>query len=121
AMTHVDLLSPQMEWAPPYDWRTGTRTKEVQMAEASDVAREQFGLRVASVVPVCAAEGRVFNVEEELLPALLKQLDEARGVSLLRTLHAEADAAKVRRVFEQVKAAGWRIFDLVRDSFTKKS
>jgi predicted GTPase len=119
-MTHIDLLSPQMEWAPPYDWRTGTRPKEVQIAAATDAAREQFGQRVTSVVPVCAAEGRVFNVEGELLPALLKQLDEANGVALLRVLHAEADADKARRVWQQIKAAGWQILDLLRESFTKR-
>jgi predicted GTPase len=120
ALTHIDLLKPSLEWSPPYDWRNGQRLKERQMAEAAAAAREQLGGRVMAVVPVCTVEGKVLNVSEELLPAILQQLDEARGVSLLRALHAEADANKARRVWQQIKAAGSRVFELVLDSLSKK-
>jgi uncharacterized protein len=120
ALTHIDLLKPSLEWSPPYDWRKGQRLKETQMAEAVAAASEQLATRVTAVVPVCTEEGKVFNVAEELLPAILQQLDEARGVSLLRALHAEADANKARRVWQQIKAAGGRVFDLVRDSLFQK-
>ena len=33
-LTHVDLLSPAMEWAPPYDWLHPQRPKEEQMRQA---------------------------------------------------------------------------------------
>jgi predicted GTPase len=120
ALTHIDLLKPSLEWSPPYDWHNGSRLKERQMGEAVAAASEQLGTRVTAVVPVCTEEGKVFNVEEGLLPAILQQLDEARGVSLLRALHAEADANKARRVWQQIKAAGGRVFELVRDSLFNK-
>jgi len=56
-LSHVDLLTPAMEWAPPYDWAGGTRTKERSMADAVTAAQETFP-DVAGLVPVCAAAGK---------------------------------------------------------------
>jgi predicted GTPase len=105
-LTHIDLLSPSLEWAPPYDWKEGRRPKERSIHACVEAAREGLGERVAVMVPVCAAPGKVTGVIEELLPEVLKLLDEARGVALLRALRAEADAGKVRKVFHQLIAVG---------------
>jgi predicted GTPase len=105
-MTHIDLLSPAMEWAPPYDWQHPKRPKEQSIHDALAAVEEQLGEFVAAVVPVCGAPGKVFGVEEALLPAIMARLDEAHGVSLLRCLRAEADAHKVRKVFDQLLAIG---------------
>ena len=51
-------------------------------------------------------EGKVFGVEEWLLPALTKLLDQAHAVALLRCLRAESDTGKVRKIFDQIFAAG---------------
>jgi predicted GTPase len=101
-LTHADLLSPALEWAPPYDWQRGQRLKEENIRGAVAAARDQLGERVGAVVPVCTAAGKVWNVEEGLLPAVMERLDEAHGVALLRCLRAEADTGKVRRVFGQL-------------------
>lgn len=53
ALTHVDLLSPAMEWSPPYDWHHPSAAKRKNIAEAAQVVREQFGDGVAAIVPVC--------------------------------------------------------------------
>jgi predicted GTPase len=106
ALTHVDLLSPATEWAPPYDWHAGERPKERQMREAVEYSREQFGLRVAAAVPVCTAAGKEFGMTDDLLPELADRLDDARGAALLRTFNAEAEAARRRRVVNQVLNAG---------------
>jgi predicted GTPase len=105
-LTHVDLLSPALEWAPPYDWSQPRRPKEKNMADALEVVHEQLGPFLTAAVPVCTAEGRVYGVEEWFLPALLEQLGEAKGVALLRCLRAEADADKTRRVFLQLLNVG---------------
>jgi predicted GTPase len=105
-LTQIDLLAPAMEWQPPYNWRKPERLKEEQIAEAVAATREQLGDLVTAVVPVCVAAGKVFGVEEELLPELVRLLGEARAVALLRYLRAEADAGKVRKVFEQFLAIG---------------
>ncbi|MBY0526454.1 MAG: 50S ribosome-binding GTPase [Gemmataceae bacterium] len=105
-LSHVDLLSPAMEWAPPYDFQHPKRTKEMQMHEALLAVYEQLGVYLVTAVPVCTAEGKVWGIDEWFLPALMKQLGEAKGVALLRCLHAEADADKVRKVFDQLLSIG---------------
>ena len=112
-LTHVDLLTPAMEWSPPYDWAGGTRPKERSIAEAVAAAHESFP-DAKGVVPCCTVEGKVWGVNEELLPALVGQLGEAKAVALLRCLHAEADEGKVKKVFAQLWAAGRKAVELLR-------
>jgi uncharacterized protein len=105
-LTHTDLLSPKMEWAPPYDWQRPERLKEKQMAEALAHVQEQLGEFLAGAVPVRTDPDKVYGIQEWLLPALMELMDEAHGVAFLRCLRAEADTGKVRRVFGQLLAAG---------------
>jgi predicted GTPase len=119
-LTHIDLLRPSLEWAPPYDWQNPKRPKERQIHEAVAAAREQLGQYLVGVVPVCAAPGKVHGVEEWLLPALAELLDQAHAVALLRCLRAEADTRKVRKVFFQMLAAGKELVRaLWQQQFTK--
>lgn len=119
-VTHVDLLSPALEWAPPYDWQVPKRTKEVQIAEALAAVREQFGSDLVGAVPVCVAEGRVYGLNEFFLPALLDQIGEAKGVALLRTLRNEADAGKVRQVVEQCLNVGAQLLKVWAESRARR-
>jgi predicted GTPase len=105
-LTHIDLLSPAMEWQPPYDWQQPVRIKEQQIAEAMRVAKETLGDHLAGIVPACTAEDRVYGIQEWLLPALVQLLGEGRAVAMLRCLKAEVDSRKVRKVFDQLLAAG---------------
>jgi uncharacterized protein len=105
-LTHIDLLSPAMEWAPPYDWQQPKRPKEQQIQQAVAAVREQLGEFLVGVVPVCVAPGKVYGVEEWLLPAVVGRLDEVHAVALLRCLKAEVDKVKVRKVFDQLLAVG---------------
>ena len=105
-LTQADLLSPAAECSPPYDWPTGQRAKEISIREAVAAATEQFGTQVLEVIPVAALPTRSFGVRDDLLPAIAEHLDEGRGVSLLRVLHAEAARDRRRRVVRQVVNAG---------------
>jgi predicted GTPase len=105
-LTHIDLLSPALEWSPPYDWQSPKRPKEVNIREALAAARQQLGDRIVSIVPVCTDAGKEFGIDEALLPAVAAILDEVRGVALLRCLRAEADRDRIRKVFRQMLAAG---------------
>jgi uncharacterized protein len=105
-LTHIDLLTPAMEWAPPYDWRNPQRLKEKNIAEAATVAGQQFGEGIVAVVPVCSAEGKIVGVKEELIPEMIDLLGEARAVAFLRTIEAEADEGQIQKVFDQLLAAG---------------
>jgi predicted GTPase len=103
-VTHVDLLSPALEWAPPYDWQRPKRPKEQNIHDAVAAVRQALGEFVSGVVPVCTAAGKVYGIDEWLLPAVAERLDEAHGVALLRCLRAEVDTGKVRKVFHQLLA-----------------
>jgi predicted GTPase len=105
-LTHIDLLSPALEWAPPYDWQQPQRPKEQQIHDAVMAVREQLGPFLAGCIPVCSAAGKTYGVEEWLLPAIVEFLDEARAVALLRCLRAEANMEKVHRLFRQTLQAG---------------
>jgi predicted GTPase len=105
-MTHIDLLSPSLEWQPPYDLQQPTRLKERQIDEGLATVREQLGEYLVGVVPVCTAAGKVYGIQEWLLPAVAQLLDQAHAVALLRCLRNEADTRKIRRVFDQLLAAG---------------
>jgi predicted GTPase len=112
-LTHIDLLSPALEWAPPYDWQEGKRPKEQYIHQALDAVMAPLGEYLVGCVPVCSAEGKVYGIEDWLLPAIANQLDEAHGVALLRCLHAEIDTGKIRKVFRQTLAAGKQLAKVV--------
>jgi predicted GTPase len=112
-VTHIDLLSPALEWSPPYDWRLPTRPKEENIQQAMAAVWEQVGAYTAGVVPVCTAPGKVYGIEEWLLPAIAGQLDEAHGVALLRCLRAEIDEDKIRKVFHQLLSTASQVSQIV--------
>jgi predicted GTPase len=118
-LTHIDLLQPGMEWQPPYRWQQPTRLKEQQIMLAADAVRQQLGEYLVGVVPVCVAEGKVYGVTEWLLPAMMELLEEARAVALLRVLRAEVDTGKVRKVFDQLLAAGKQTARILWETATK--
>src|SRR5262249_46491915 len=75
-LTHIDLLSPAMEWSPPYDWQNPKRSKETQIQQSVQVVKEQLGEFLDGCVPLCTRPDRVYGIEEWLLPALAELLDE---------------------------------------------
>jgi hypothetical protein len=105
-MTHIDLLSPALEWSPPYDWVEPQRPKEHQIRQAWHAAREQLGDYLVGIVPVCTAPEKVYGIEEWFWPTLAELLGEARSVALLRRLKAEANTEKVRKVIRQLMTSG---------------
>jgi predicted GTPase len=109
-LTHIDLLTPAMEWKPPYDWTAGTRPKEKSIAGAVAGAQEQLGEYLMGVVPVCTSEGKEYGVQDGLVPALTNLLEEGRAVALVRCLRAEADKGKAQKVIGQMLAAGTELF-----------
>lgn len=113
ALTHIDQLTPAMEWAPPYNWESGTRPKEKNIRDAIAAAKEAFGPRVGEVVPVCGMSGKEYNIREGLVPEVARQLDDARGVSLLRALHLEGLIDHTKKAFGQIMNAGKEVWKQV--------
>jgi predicted GTPase len=118
-MTHIDLLSPATEWAPPYNWTKPERLKERQVHEAWNALREQLGEYLVGIVPVCVLPNKVYGVQEMLLPTLLGFLEEARAVALLRCLRAEANTGKMRKVFQQLLDTGLQATKVLLESAQK--
>lgn len=114
-LSKIDALSPLMEWAPPYDWEEPSRPKEKSISEAVQYTHETLGESLSAIVPVATDQehSRVFGVEEFLMPSLALYLDDARAVSLVRTLHEECDQQQLRQVISQFLKAGRRITDAV--------
>jgi predicted GTPase len=112
-VTHIDLLSPAMEWSPPYNWKHPTRPKEKNISDCVHYCAEQVGNFLVGIVPVCTAVGKVYGVQEGVLPAVTELLDKAHAAAMLRCLHAEANAGKIRKVFSQLLATGQEAFNLL--------
>jgi predicted GTPase len=105
-ITHIDLLSPAMEWDPPYDWLHPKRPKEKSIHDAREALGEQVGEFLVGIVPVCAAAGKEYGIQDKLLPTIVDLLDQARAVAFLRCLHAEANTGKVRKIWQQLFELG---------------
>ena len=110
-VSKIDGLSPMMEWSPPYSWDEPTRLKEQNIRAAMEFARKTFGDRLASIVPVCTdrENGRVFGINEYLLPTVSLLLDEARACSLVRSLHRDYDQQRAWQVVSQFMSAGSKL------------
>lgn len=110
-VSHIDGLSPAMEWSPPYNWETPTTAKEEHIRDAIRYAAETLGDAVTAVVPICGdvARNRVYGVDEWLVPALWQMLGDARGTSFVRTLRAEIDNGRLKHVLQQVRAAATKL------------
>jgi predicted GTPase len=120
-LTHIDLLSPAMEWSPPYDWRQPNRPKEHSIQDAMAAAQKQLGAHAPVVVPVCASEGKVYGVAEELLPLIAERLDEAHGVGMLRCLMAEANTGTARVILRQLVAVAKRFLPVALEALAAQA
>lgn len=122
-VSKVDALSPVMEWSPPYQWEEPSRPKEHSIREAVDYVTETWGASLSSVVPVVTdrEHGRVYGLEEWLLPTIALHLEDARAVSLVRTLRRGDDQQRIWQVVSQLIQVGRQIRDAVRTSYAPKS
>ncbi|WP_315851242.1 GTPase family protein [Planctomicrobium piriforme] len=107
-LTHIDLLSPMMEWSPPYDWRNPRSRKERSIHDAVEHVRGLFSDVSSEVVPVCSdiERGRTARIIEELLPALLGVLTEGQMAAVLRTYHRELDRGRFQTLLSQLQSSG---------------
>ncbi len=116
ALTHIDQLRPFREWDPPYDLAQSQGIKAQQIREAVEATAEDLAVDIERVIPVCLLEGRVYNVEEGLVPAILTFLGDAQRLKYLRCLREFKDEEYWRRLREQavnsgriLLKAGWRL------------
>lgn len=113
-LTHIDLLSPVMEWQPPYNWQVPTSRKEESIAAAVSHVQELFSDVSSNVVPVCSdvARGREASIVEELLPALLQILSEGQMAAILRAYHQQIGKERFQRLLGQLASSGRNLLQM---------
>jgi len=114
AVSHIDQLRPLRAWQPPYDLLhpQGIKANNIRAAVAAVAA--DLAVPVATVIPVCLAEGRVYNVDDALWAAILEQESEADRVRFLRCLEACKRAENWTLLGRQLANAGRFLLDLPR-------
>lgn len=107
-LSHIDLLSPKMEWSPPYNWQTPTSRKEESIRDALKYNEGLFEEYFAGLIPVCSSLPlkRVYGVDEWLLPAMTTLMAEAKACALVRSLRRDVRRGQTRKVFDQLWHAG---------------
>lgn len=83
-VTHIDRLRPLREWQPPYDLTDSHNLKAMSIQAAVTALAIDLEVPIANVIPVCLAEGRVYNVEDALWAAMVDLLERAQRSRLLR-------------------------------------
>jgi uncharacterized protein len=103
-VTQVDGLSPVLEWSPPYRYRTDSSTKARSIAAAVGYAHDVFGDHAAAIVPTCTLPQPElqWNVQEELVPALVQQLQQAQAVAATRLWRRDVQRQQIHQVVDQV-------------------
>jgi hypothetical protein len=105
-VSHIDLLRPPREWQPPYDLAAPRGPKAVNIRDAVTGAAEDLAVPVADAIPVCLAEGRVYNVSDTLWAALLDRQPAAEKVRLLRCLDQRKRTEDWGLLLKQLAGAG---------------
>jgi len=113
-LTHIDLLSPVMEWQPPYHWQVPTSRKEESILAVVEHVQELFSDVSSHVVPVCSdvARGRQTSIVEELLPALLQILSEGQMAAILRAYHKQMSRERFNRFVQQLTSSGKNLLQM---------
>ena len=106
AVSHIDLLRPPREWQPPYDLANPQGSKATNIRAALEAVAQDLAVPLADVIPVCLAEGRVYNVTDTLWAALLERQGAADRVRLLRCLDERKRAEDWALLRQQLAGAG---------------
>ncbi len=105
-LTHIDVLRPRQEWAPPYNIVTPDTAKSKAMRDAVQAVSSALQLPVEAIVPVCLLPERLYNVEEALVPLLMQALPEAKRALLLRSLKTLRQQEEWELLGRQAQATG---------------
>lgn len=111
AVTHIDLLRPAREWAPPYDLNSPRGAKAEHIAACVAAVSSDLNLPTDRTIPVCLAPGRVYNVEDTLWAAILHRQDEAGRARFLRCLEERRRSESWTLMWRQLATAGRVLLD----------
>lgn len=122
-LTHIDLLSPMMQWQPPYDWESPTTAKEESIRDAVQAVTAEFGSSVKQVVPVCTdlERGREYNIQNGLIAALASVVDAGKTAALVKAYEKQLDADRFSALLKQVTSSGKTLWNVWRDERAKSN
>ena len=106
AVSHIDLLRPRQEWRPPYDLNNPASDKARTIRAAVEAATIDLGVELDAAIPVCLAQGCVYNVTDSLWEAILAQQSEANRTRLLRLRRAQQQAEHWALLQRQLASSG---------------
>ena len=106
AVSHIDQLRPHREWQPPYDLQNPQGAKAVNIRAAVEAVAGDLAVPVATVIPVCLASERIYNVDDALWAAMLDRQDEAGKVRFLRCLEQRKREENWTLLRQQLANAG---------------
>ncbi len=112
AVSHIDQLRPPREWQPPYDLRDPQGMKAANIRAAVETVAGDLAVPVAAVIPVCLADGRVYNVDDALWAAILERQDEAGRIRFLRCLEQRKRVENWTLLRRQLTHTGRWLLDL---------
>ncbi len=104
AMSHIDRLRPLKEWRPPYCLNPPGGTKAEHIVSASQCMIVDLEINIDQLVPLNLVDG--YNVDEGLVPAILRLLPLAKRSQYLRCLKSFHDENYWSKVWKQSKSAG---------------
>jgi hypothetical protein len=83
-VTHIDELTPALEWAPPYDLVQADRPKAGRIRDAIEHVGDVLGIDHDRIVPVCVRNVDAAYNLDLLWNLVATNLDEARFAKLDR-------------------------------------
>ena len=116
AVTHIDQLSPSREWQPPYALDEPQGTKALNIRGALEAVATDLAVAVATVIPVCLADGRIYNVDDVLWAAILEQQSAADKVRFLRCKAQQRHTENWDLLYRQLANAGRWLVSLPKRS-----
>jgi uncharacterized protein len=109
--THIDLLRPVQDWAPPYDIANPTNDKAKSIRAGLDQIAADLRIDVGNVVPICLAAKRSnYNVDGVWLK-MAAVLPEARSAQLIRRLRSATTGWKWSKLWSQTVNASKALHD----------
>ena len=105
-LSKIDLLRPLREWEPPYDIEQAVRPKAQLIRQALEAVAQDLEAPTESVIPVCLEHGKVYNVQEALIPSILGSLEESLRHKYLRCLPDLQSRQNWEQSWEQAREAG---------------
>lgn len=119
-LTHIDALSPMMEWSPPYNWKEPQSLKEENIAAAVAAVQKtfrEFPELIVHTVPLCTdlSRGRTFNIEEELIPTIASCVSSGKTVAMVKAYEKMLDQDRLKTLLQQLKSSGQTLLQTYLD------